>query len=87
MEISLGEWRKVARWLRWEVIAAIHPSRLVLGITLVGAVFRLYLLAEESLWLDEAFSVALSGHSLDDLLPLVVRTDTHPPLYYILLHF
>lgn len=87
METSLGEWRKVARWLRWEVFAAAQPSRLLLGITFFGAVFRLYLLGSESLWLDEAFGVALSQHSLGDLLQLIVRTDTHPPLYYVLLHF
>ena len=60
---------------------------LVLGLTLAGAVLRLYLLADKSIWLDEAFSIALSGRELDELLRLTVLTDTHPPLYYILLKY
>lgn len=58
-----------------------------MGITLVGAVLRVYLLGEKSIWLDEAFSIALSQQELGDLLRLVVLTDAHPPLYYVFLKF
>jgi uncharacterized membrane protein len=43
------------------------------------------LLADKSIWLDEAFSITISQHNLLDLLRLIVRTDTHPPLYYLVL--
>lgn len=57
-----------------------------LGILLIiGAGLRLYLLADKSIWLDEAFSITISQHGLLDMLHLIVRTDTHPPLYYLVL--
>lgn len=87
MGTGLGKLRQFVRWTRWDVMSAVQPSRLLLGITLLGTVFRLYLLGEDSLWLDEAFSVVLSRRGLAELLPLVARADAHPPLYYILLHF
>lgn len=46
---------------------------------------RFYLLAEKSIWLDEAFSITISQHSLFDMLRLIVQTDNHPPLYYLVL--
>jgi len=57
----------------------------VLGITAAGAILRLFLLGDKSLWLDEAFSVVVSRRGLLELLRMVVRTDAHPPLYYLLL--
>ncbi len=58
---------------------------LVLAITGLGALLRLYQLGAQSLWLDELFSVFLSRY---DLREIVARTaqDTMPPLYYFLLH-
>lgn len=40
----------------------------------------------QSFWRDEAFSVLLSSHNLKDIFWLTLK-DTHPPLYYFLLHF
>lgn len=40
-----------------------------------------------SLWMDEAFSAKLAESPLHDLLLAVPRFDTHPPLYYVQLHF
>lgn len=60
---------------------------ILLCLTLAGAVLRVYLLGDKSIWLDEAFSIALSRHELGDLLRLTVLTDAHPPLYYIALKF
>jgi mannosyltransferase len=60
---------------------------LLLALVLLGGVLRLFLLGDKSIWLDEAFSITLSKHSLFDFFRLLVRTDTHPPLYYLLLKF
>ncbi len=48
---------------------------------------RFYQIGEQSLWLDEAFSVWLARHPLQEMLEWVVEIDQHPPLYYTLLHF
>jgi mannosyltransferase len=60
---------------------------LVIIITLIGGWLRVYLLAKNGLWLDEAFSVWLASHSVPDILQWAARIDQHPPLYYLLLHF
>ncbi len=57
------------------------------GILVIGAVLRLFLLADKSIWLNEAFSISISQRGLGDLLDLVVRTDVHPPFYYLVLKF
>jgi mannosyltransferase len=59
--------------------------KLLAGLVVVGAGLRLYMLADKSIWLDEAFSITISQRGLLDVLRMVVRTDTHPPLYYLLL--
>lgn len=58
---------------------------LIAGLTLTGAILRVYLLADKSIWLDEAFSIALSQHDFGELLRLTVVTDAHPPFYYLVL--
>lgn len=60
-------------------------QKLLAILVIVGAGLRLYLLADKSIWLDEAFSISISQRSLVDMLRLIVRTDTHPPLYYLAL--
>lgn len=37
-----------------------------------------------NIWIDEAFSLALTGHSWSDMLA-IAATDVHPPLYYLIL--
>ena len=64
-----------------------RASWLLVGITLAGALLRVYLLGDKSIWLDEAFSIALSQRALADLLRLTVLADTHPPLYYVSLKY
>jgi uncharacterized membrane protein len=59
----------------------------VIAIVLVGAGLRLYLIADRSLWLDEAFSVWMGGQPLGAMWRYLVQLDQHPPLYYTLLHF
>ena len=57
------------------------------AITAVALVLRLYAIGSKSLWVDESFSLWISSQSLGDLLANTLRTDEHPPLYYLLLHF
>jgi len=53
----------------------------------LGGALRFYRIGEQSLWLDEAFSVWLARHPLQEMLGWVVKIDQHPPLYYTILHF
>lgn len=62
-----------------------RTQQVLLALIVVGTVFRLYLLGGKSIWLDEAFSITISQRSLLDVLRMIVRTDTHPPLYYLML--
>ncbi len=71
--------------LDWRALT--RTQQLLIGITVAGAVFRLLLLGGKSIWLDEAFSISITQRSFIDVLRLVVRTDTHPPLYYLVLKF
>ena len=74
---------------RSEVVAGrfsiAHAYQVLIALMLAGAVLRLIQLGGKSFWLDEAFSVSMSQRSLLDLFRMVVRTDTHPPLYYLML--
>jgi hypothetical protein len=50
-----------------------------------GAGIRLIRIGGESLWFDEGYTAWLVNHPLGQILRLV-RADTSPPLYYLLLH-
>lgn len=50
---------------------------------LLGVALRLY--TRSDLWLDEALSVNIAALPLEDLLRQL-EVETHPPLYYVLLH-
>ncbi|AXV17697.1 hypothetical protein CYG48_17910 (plasmid) [Neorhizobium sp. SOG26] len=69
--------------------ASQHLALIILvGLLLAGAILRIAnLLLEASLWEDEIFSVALAESPLADLFLTGLRFDTHPPLYYVQLHF
>lgn len=60
---------------------------LLLAILAIAAFLRLHALGSESLWLDEAFSVVWCKTSLVAMVRSTITSETHPPLYYILLHF
>ena len=68
---------------------AMADKRVILG--LVGAVLvagfalRLWHIAAEPLWLDEAYSAYAAGHGFGFLWHVVPRYETHPPFYYSLL--
>ena len=51
-----------------------------------GALLRLYALAAESFYFDEAYSVWAAGHSAGWLIKVSTER-IFPPLYYLLLHF
>ncbi len=57
----------------------------LLGLTAAGAILRFMFIGSKSIWLDEGYSIAITQRSLIELLKMVVRTDTHPPLYYLML--
>ena len=60
---------------------------LTLGLALTPAlVVRCALLDAESGWLDEGYSLAAARRPLGALIRFTAHFDTHPPLYYILLH-
>ncbi len=56
-------------------------------LALLGAALglRLWRLGEPSLWSDEAFGFFVAGLDYRDIL-VALRADTHPPLFYFLLH-
>ena len=60
---------------------------LVIIITLIGGILRVFLLANKGLWLDETLSIWVSNHSVVDMLQWIAKIDQHPPLYYLLLHY
>jgi mannosyltransferase len=58
----------------------------VAAIVLLALGLRLIGLGNDSLWLDEGFSVKVAHLRLLSLPEFLADYDTHPPLYYALLH-
>lgn len=69
----------------------LERSRLFLW-TAIGAVITLALvvriigLGNESVWIDEAYSISLALHPIKQIIQ-GTAADQHPPFYYLLLHF
>ncbi|HYG81533.1 MAG TPA: glycosyltransferase family 39 protein, partial [Pyrinomonadaceae bacterium] len=65
-------------------------SRLLLAtlvfIVALGALLRVHELGDESVWLDEAFSIKLSQNGPARIIEETSK-DVHPPLYYFALHY
>ncbi|HTW93453.1 MAG TPA: glycosyltransferase family 39 protein, partial [Tepidisphaeraceae bacterium] len=55
-------------------------------ITLFGAALRWIHLSALSIWMDEGYTAWAINHSPGEIIRLI-RADTAPPLYYLLLHF
>lgn len=55
-------------------------------IVAVGAALRFYQLGEESLWVDELFSMKLAAYRDFGEILRAATADSHPPLYFILLN-
>lgn len=60
---------------------------LLLAIIALAAFLRLFCLGCESLKGDEAFSVLWSSPDPISIIKSTALTETHPPFYYLLLHF
>lgn len=65
---------------------SLYSLVVLLFIILLGAGLRLTDLGKQPLWMDEAFSVWMSQHSIPEILQLTIQIDQHPPLYHLLLH-
>lgn len=55
----------------------------------LGFALRLHQLvtAQRGIWIDEAFSIWVARQSLGQLIAILRTVDTHPPLFYVVLHF
>lgn len=69
---------RLSRRVRWGALAAILTS---------GVGLRLYKLADRSLYGDELYSITRASLPLPELLTVPLSLDSHPPLYYALLHY
>ncbi len=67
-------------------LAKIRTRHIILGISLLGLFFRVMNLGSKSLWLDEAFNVAVAKSGIKALWTQTVETH-HPPLHFILQRF
>jgi uncharacterized membrane protein len=54
------------------------------GIVAVAAVLRFWHLGSQGFWYDEAVTAALLRGRLADVMPTVTRSESTPPLYYLL---
>lgn len=59
----------------------------LLAILSLGLFLRIYDLSNESLWLDEGYSIKVANLNLSKIAEETSQNDTHPPLYYMILHF
>ncbi|MFC4945499.1 glycosyltransferase family 39 protein [Pseudonocardia sp. GCM10023141] len=62
------------------------PAALVTIVTLLALALRLHDIGAKSLWVDESFTLWIASQPVEALLSATLRTDQHPPLYYLLLH-
>lgn len=62
-----------------------HLTAIVIA-TLVGALLRLFRLEQQSLWIDEIFTVAAASGSWAEVIFAPRAATNIPPLYYALLH-
>lgn len=56
------------------------------GLCILESLLMLTLLFHKNIFMDEAFTIALSGHSYRDVIALTAA-DVHPPVYYLILKF
>ncbi len=70
-------------------LRTLSPPTVSIGLAaalLVALVIRLTAIRAQSAWLDEGYSLALAHHDAGFILSFTVRSDIHPPLYYLALH-
>ncbi|MGD0453273.1 MAG: glycosyltransferase family 39 protein [Solirubrobacteraceae bacterium] len=63
---------------------ALSPTRLVIGITVLGAVLRFATLGVQSIWLDESATIILVHRGFWAMLSHLSSSESAPPLYYML---
>jgi 4-amino-4-deoxy-L-arabinose transferase-like glycosyltransferase len=63
------------RWLAWLPVLVLF----------LAFILRVYRLGDQNVWWDEGYSVWVARHDLGTLTSIAAG-DTHPPLYYWLLH-
>lgn len=69
-----------------EGVHGLHlPLAAAIGLTLVACLVRLYRINQESLWLDEGYTLLFTHLSLLKLF-VVGGAHEHPPLYYLVVH-
>lgn len=59
---------------------------ILLLIVVTGAAIRLYRMDAQSVWFDEAFSIAHSARPYPELFRALFFDAVHPPLHYLVLH-
>ena len=60
---------------------------LLLVILALASFLRIFGLGSEGLWFDEINTVLISEKGLVSIIQACNNIDTHPPLYYVILHF
>lgn len=68
------------------VIDIVYRGRLLLPVIALGLFLRLFRIGKESYWLDEIYSVVYRGQMPVQRI-LLLTQESHPPLYYVLLHY
>ena len=62
------------------------PAISLAAALIIGAVLRFWQLTDKSLFIDEGFSFNIASAPLRIIPDLVIRTDVHPPLFYLAAH-
>ncbi len=71
---------------RSDRMRALTPLLLGFFATVCAIVLRAWPIAVPPLWLDEAYSAFAADHGFGFMWHVVPRYETHPPLYYTILH-
>lgn len=71
------------------VLGFLNDNYLIILIFIVGVIPRFYDLGGESVWYDEAVSIAVSKLGFADIIKWVFdnKAETNPPFYYMILSF
>src|SRR4051812_3497542 len=54
------------------------------GLTALAAALRFWHIGSQSYWYDESYTVDLVGRGFGDMISTIPRTESTPPLYYVL---
>ena len=82
----LASWSFAPGWVR-RTTGAVSAAWIVAGITVLALGVRLAGLDARPVWADEAMSAYWASFPLSTIPGLLLQNESHPPLYYALLHF